>query len=311
MVLAPSLSFSLESFQALLSHHPPLSSPGFRTRKPRLSLLGAELAGCGVAGDADVAVGRATGRDACPALCPRGRSTAQFLASIQPKVPAPSTRTEPPCQHPHGGRGCRGAAGGGERGTWNLADHLPLLPGRRYGSVDSAANGRSDAESASESSRRTSRQPSLESRRSLDLSDRWVATSSRAVCRRRVLWSVLAAVVRPTPVPARAASCRRRVPLSPPRTALQRSSTGMLWASLGPVASLPAAAPQFIGAMPQYPGPARRHGDRLAALPSCSLSCQRVWALGPRGLKCHPLFLVTSQGAPGWAKALRSVLGPS
>ncbi|XP_066491694.1 protein unc-13 homolog A [Tiliqua scincoides] len=44
-------------------------------------------------------------------------------------------------------------------------------PIRRYGSVESAANGRSDAESASESSRRTSRQPSLESRRSLDLSD--------------------------------------------------------------------------------------------------------------------------------------------
>lgn len=55
------------------------------------------------------------------------------------------------------------------------ADPFPLpLPGRRFGSVDSAANGHSDAESASGSSRRTSRQPSLESRRSLDLSDRWV-----------------------------------------------------------------------------------------------------------------------------------------
>ncbi|XP_013930253.1 PREDICTED: protein unc-13 homolog A-like, partial [Thamnophis sirtalis] len=52
------------------------------------------------------------------------------------------------------------------------ADPFPLpLPGRRYGSVESAANGHSDAESASGSSRRTSRQPSLESRRSLDLSD--------------------------------------------------------------------------------------------------------------------------------------------
>ncbi|XP_053149038.1 protein unc-13 homolog A-like isoform X4 [Hemicordylus capensis] len=50
----------------------------------------------------------------------------------------------------------------------DYSDHHPI---RRYGSVESAANGRSDAESASESSRRTSRQPSLESRRSLDLSD--------------------------------------------------------------------------------------------------------------------------------------------
>lgn len=54
--------------------------------------------------------------------------------------------------------------------------------GRRYGSVDSAANGRSDVESASESSRHTSRQPSLESRHSLDLSDRWVFIFSFAVC---------------------------------------------------------------------------------------------------------------------------------
>ncbi|XP_041321200.1 protein unc-13 homolog A-like [Pyrgilauda ruficollis] len=60
-------------------------------------------------------------------------------------------------------------------------DYSDQAPIRRYGSVDSAANGRSDAESGSESSRRTSRQPSLESRRSLDLSDRWVATC--AVCR--------------------------------------------------------------------------------------------------------------------------------
>nr|XP_056723674.1 protein unc-13 homolog A [Euleptes europaea] len=50
----------------------------------------------------------------------------------------------------------------------DYSDHRPI---RRYGSVDSAANGRSDAESASESSRHTSRQPSLESRHSLDLSD--------------------------------------------------------------------------------------------------------------------------------------------
>ncbi|KAM9174386.1 protein unc-13 homolog A [Mergus octosetaceus] len=47
-------------------------------------------------------------------------------------------------------------------------DYSDQRPIRRYGSVDSAAN---DAESASASSRRTSRQPSLESRRSLDLSD--------------------------------------------------------------------------------------------------------------------------------------------
>ncbi|XP_075759378.1 protein unc-13 homolog A [Pelodiscus sinensis] len=50
-------------------------------------------------------------------------------------------------------------------------DYSDQRPIRRYGSVDSATNGRSDAESASESSRRTSRQHSLESRRSLDLSD--------------------------------------------------------------------------------------------------------------------------------------------
>ncbi|XP_072920463.1 protein unc-13 homolog B-like isoform X1 [Hemitrygon akajei] len=42
---------------------------------------------------------------------------------------------------------------------------------RRYDSIDSAANGRSDLESASESSQLTSRQYSLESRQSLDLSD--------------------------------------------------------------------------------------------------------------------------------------------
>ncbi|KYO35979.1 unc-13-like protein A isoform D [Alligator mississippiensis] len=50
-------------------------------------------------------------------------------------------------------------------------DYSDQRPIRRYDSVDSATNGRSDAESASESSRRTSRQYSLESRRSLDLSD--------------------------------------------------------------------------------------------------------------------------------------------
>ncbi|KAG8126849.1 hypothetical protein E2320_021949, partial [Naja naja] len=50
----------------------------------------------------------------------------------------------------------------------DYSNHRPI---RRYGSVDSAANGHSDAESASGSSRRTSRQPSLESRRSIDLSD--------------------------------------------------------------------------------------------------------------------------------------------
>lgn len=281
-MLAPSLSSSLESFQALLGHRPPLSLLGSGTPKPRLSLLGAELVGCGLAEDADVAVGRAAGRDACLALCPRGCSTAQFLSSIQPKVPAPSTRTEPPLPASPRQQRMPGRGGWWWRGARNLADHLPLLPGRRYGSVDSAANGRSDAESASESSRRTSRQPSLESRRSLDLSDRWVATSSCAMCRRRVLWSVLAAMVRPTPVSARAASCRRRVPLSPPRTALQRSSVGMLQASLGPVASLLAAAPQLMGAMPQHSGPAHRHSDRLAALlpVPCHASGYGSWGLG-------------------------------
>ncbi|XP_074834520.1 protein unc-13 homolog A-like isoform X2 [Carettochelys insculpta] len=50
-------------------------------------------------------------------------------------------------------------------------DYLDQRPIRRYDSVESATNGHSDAESASESSRRTSHQYSLESRRSLDLSD--------------------------------------------------------------------------------------------------------------------------------------------
>ncbi|XP_041426440.1 protein unc-13 homolog B isoform X5 [Xenopus laevis] len=49
---------------------------------------------------------------------------------------------------------------------------------RRYDSVDSAANGRNDLESASESSQLTSRHYSLESRHSLDLSDS-PASSSR------------------------------------------------------------------------------------------------------------------------------------
>lgn len=49
---------------------------------------------------------------------------------------------------------------------------LPFPPPRHYDSLDSATNGRSDLDSASGSSRRTSRQYSLDSRRSL--SDRWV-----------------------------------------------------------------------------------------------------------------------------------------
>lgn len=48
-----------------------------------------------------------------------------------------------------------------------------LLP-RRYDSIDSTVSGRTDLESTSESSQMTSRQCSLESRHSLDLSDRWV-----------------------------------------------------------------------------------------------------------------------------------------
>lgn len=58
-------------------------------------------------------VGKAVGRDVCPVLCPRGRSMAKFLANIQPKVPALSTRIEPPCRHPQGSRGCQGVVGGG------------------------------------------------------------------------------------------------------------------------------------------------------------------------------------------------------
>lgn len=40
----------------------------------------------------------------------------------------------------------------------------------------------------------------------------------------------------------------------------------MLQASLGPVASLLAAAPPFMGAMPQHSGPAHWHSDWLSAL---------------------------------------------
>lgn len=139
-------------------------------------------------------------------------------------------------------------------------------PGRRYGSIDSAAIGRSDAESGSESSRRTSRQPSLESRRSLELSDRWVTTC--AVCRvpRRVLCSLLAAVVRPTPVLARAAPCQ------PPHLA-----QGCSRCPPGPGMSPLGAAARFL----------RCHPSVLAlgvsaSTAACSLSCQRVWdqALG-------------------------------
>ncbi|XP_041435820.1 protein unc-13 homolog A isoform X6 [Xenopus laevis] len=50
----------------------------------------------------------------------------------------------------------------------DFSDHRPI---RRYDSADSATNGRSDVESVSGSSRLTSRQHSLESRQSLDLSD--------------------------------------------------------------------------------------------------------------------------------------------
>ncbi|XP_072338612.1 protein unc-13 homolog A-like [Scyliorhinus torazame] len=51
----------------------------------------------------------------------------------------------------------------------DYSDHQ--RPIRRYDSIDSATNGRSDLETASDSSRLTSRQYSLESRQSLDLSD--------------------------------------------------------------------------------------------------------------------------------------------
>ncbi|KAM4707507.1 protein unc-13 homolog A [Discoglossus pictus] len=52
--------------------------------------------------------------------------------------------------------------------SYEMSDHRPL---RSYDSADSATNGRSDVESVSGSSRLTSRQHSLESRQSLDLSD--------------------------------------------------------------------------------------------------------------------------------------------
>ncbi|XP_069780387.1 protein unc-13 homolog B-like isoform X1 [Narcine bancroftii] len=53
----------------------------------------------------------------------------------------------------------------------NNLDYREKKGMRRYDSIDSTANGRSDLESASESSQLTSRQYSLESRQSLDLSD--------------------------------------------------------------------------------------------------------------------------------------------
>ncbi len=55
------------------------------------------------------------------------------------------------------------------------ASPIPFPPTRRYDSLDSATNGRSDLDSASGSSRRTSRQYSLDSRHSL--SDRWVSVA--------------------------------------------------------------------------------------------------------------------------------------
>lgn len=54
-----------------------------------------------------------------------------------------------------------------------LPSSLPAPLTRRYDSLDSATNGRSDIDSGSGSSRRTSRQYSLDSRHSL--SDRWVS----------------------------------------------------------------------------------------------------------------------------------------
>lgn len=66
------------------------------------------------------------------------------------------------------------------------ASPIPFPPTRRYDSLDSATNGRSDLDSASGSSRRTSRQYSLDSRQSL--SDRWVS-------------------VAPTPPPSSTSSC--------------------------------------------------------------------------------------------------------
>ncbi|XP_063311974.1 protein unc-13 homolog A isoform X2 [Pelobates fuscus] len=59
----------------------------------------------------------------------------------------------------------------------DYSDHRPI---RRYNSADSATNGRSDVESVSGSSRLTSRQHSLESRQSLDLSDSPMGSSRYA-----------------------------------------------------------------------------------------------------------------------------------
>lgn len=56
----------------------------------------------------------------------------------------------------------------------------------------------------------------------------------------------------------------------------------MLQVSLGPVVSLLAAAPQFVGAMPQDPGPAHQQSNWLAALlpvPRHASGCGS-WGLG-------------------------------
>lgn len=151
-------------------------------------------------------------------------------------------------------------------------------PGRRYGSVDSAANGRSDAESGSESSRRTSRQPSLESRRSLDLSDRWVATC--AVCR----VPSQSAVVGPCSHGEANTSPGKGglVPRSPPRIGLLQ---GQHWGAPGVP---PALWCSLLLLHPGSWGDISASWSRLLALQlsgstaARSLSCQRVWdwALG-------------------------------
>lgn len=228
VVLAPSKPFLLtgkfsNSFGSLLSS----VLTGFGATHPWLSLLGAGQWSVGWLG------------------------TQTWQSSAQSASPIQVDRASPPVSPRQ-----QGVAGGS--GT-SLTMFLSS-PGRRYGSVYSAANGRSDAESGSESSRRTSRQPSLESRRSLDLSDRWVHTC--AVCR----VPSQSAVVGPCSHGEANTSPGKGglVPPSPPRIGLVQ---GQHWDAPGvPPAPLATAPHTSHEVTFHHPAPACWHCDCLAAL---------------------------------------------
>lgn len=63
----------------------------------------------------------------------------------------------------------------------------------------------------------------------------------------------------------------------------------MLWVSLGPVASLLAAASQVTGVMPQHPGPTHWHNRSLAVLlpVPCHASECESWGLGDSSVTLH------------------------